>query len=249
MQDKYVGDLGDFGKYGLLRHITQRTQMPLGVNWHLHPDEEHLNDGKHTAYLERTTANLMRFRDLDPPLYDALEGIVNQGTRSVASIREANVLPPGTRFHEEPLQYPRDMTGPDRRALRKSWQQNALTRLQEAQLVFLDPDNGLSNTSPTARKGPKHCFPQDLLPHVELGQSIIIYHHLGRQGKAWEQIARWKRTIQEELGLGELPQAFRYRRGSARVYLFVMQPEHRDALTAAREMANRTQWSQHFQEA
>ena len=250
LQNKYVGDLGDFGKYGLLRYITRRTEIPLGVNWCLHPDEDHLNDGKHTAFLERTTRNLMRFRDLDPPLYDTLSEIVHSGRRSVAAVREAGILPGSTSFFEEPLRYPGDMTQPERKTLREGWRQRALDGTRQAGLVFLDPDNGLSETiSPTARNGPKHCFPLDLIPYLELRQSIIIHHHLGRRGKAWEQISGWKKTIQEQLGLGELPSAFRYRRGSARVYLAIIQPEHRNALRAAREMVNASLWAAHFQEA
>ena len=42
MQNKYVGDIGDFGKYGLLREIFGRPEEPgtgcgltLGVAWYL----------------------------------------------------------------------------------------------------------------------------------------------------------------------------------------------------------------------
>jgi hypothetical protein len=33
MQDRYVGDVGDFGKYGLLDFISSETKLKLGVNW------------------------------------------------------------------------------------------------------------------------------------------------------------------------------------------------------------------------
>ena len=45
MQDQYVGDIGDFGKYGLLRHLTgmrgdaaPEDALRLGVVWYLFPD-------------------------------------------------------------------------------------------------------------------------------------------------------------------------------------------------------------------
>ena len=45
MQNQYVGDIGDFGKYGLLREIFGRPEVPesgcglrLGVAWYLSPD-------------------------------------------------------------------------------------------------------------------------------------------------------------------------------------------------------------------
>lgn len=38
MQDRYVGDIGDFGKYGLLRALCAHD-LSLGVVWYLVPDE------------------------------------------------------------------------------------------------------------------------------------------------------------------------------------------------------------------
>jgi len=51
MQNKYVGNVGDFGKYGMLRALFQNSPLKLGVNWCLVEKEEKKNDGKHTAYL------------------------------------------------------------------------------------------------------------------------------------------------------------------------------------------------------
>ena len=52
MQDQYVGDIGDFGKYGLLRHLTGMRDddasgdaLSLGVIWYLFPNGGN-NDGK-----------------------------------------------------------------------------------------------------------------------------------------------------------------------------------------------------------
>jgi hypothetical protein len=35
MQNRYVGDIGDFGKFGLLRFIED-TGLRIGINWYLH---------------------------------------------------------------------------------------------------------------------------------------------------------------------------------------------------------------------
>ena len=40
MQNRYAGDVGDFGKLGLLRQLTS-SQLDIGVNWYLAPDESH----------------------------------------------------------------------------------------------------------------------------------------------------------------------------------------------------------------
>ena len=50
MQNRYTGDIGDFGKLGMLRAL-QAQDLTIGVNWYLAPDEDHNDDGKHTKYL------------------------------------------------------------------------------------------------------------------------------------------------------------------------------------------------------
>lgn len=38
MQDKFVGDIGDYAKYGLPRALSNNGEKWLGVAWYLHPD-------------------------------------------------------------------------------------------------------------------------------------------------------------------------------------------------------------------
>ena len=55
MQDRYAGDIGDFGKYGLLRALCGEDghgpALRLGVLWYRVLEAEENNDGRHTAYL------------------------------------------------------------------------------------------------------------------------------------------------------------------------------------------------------
>lgn len=37
MQNRFIGDIGDFGKYGLLRCIS-KNDLRLGINWYLTDD-------------------------------------------------------------------------------------------------------------------------------------------------------------------------------------------------------------------
>ena len=41
---------------------------------------------------------------------------------------------------------------------------------------------------PGDRNSSKHCLPNDLLPFLEREQTIVVYHHLGRRGPAWQQL-------------------------------------------------------------
>ena len=53
MQNTYAGDVGDFGKLGLLRQLS-KSQLIIGINWYLVPDENHNADGKHIGYITDT---------------------------------------------------------------------------------------------------------------------------------------------------------------------------------------------------
>jgi hypothetical protein len=250
MQDRYVGDVGDFGKYGLLRAIGDG--MKLGIVWYLTPDEGHNADGKHVDYLVPTPGNRVRFRRCDPDLYDALGTMIGDDARSVRSVRERGLMPSSTTFFEEPLTYA-DLPsiGPTARSLRLErrarWIQGALDATEASELVFADPDNGIEcGRSRHEKLGPKHAYLDELAAFVGRGQSVVVYHHLDRSAPAPVQIARALNRLAEGTGAQTSPFALHYRRGTARAFLVVPSADH-DALLV--ERAGRfiaSPWSQHF---
>ena len=52
MQDNYIGDIGDYGKYGLLREVCAAA-MSLSMNWYKAVPTKvgKQDDGKYTSYL------------------------------------------------------------------------------------------------------------------------------------------------------------------------------------------------------
>ena len=38
MKNQYVGDIGDYGKYALLRFLSKQGYS-IGINWYLTPDD------------------------------------------------------------------------------------------------------------------------------------------------------------------------------------------------------------------
>lgn len=56
MQNRFVGDIGDFGKYGMLRCLIS-TGYRLGFNWYLTPDGTD-NAGGFIDYLLENTPNI-----------------------------------------------------------------------------------------------------------------------------------------------------------------------------------------------
>ena len=255
MQNRYVGDIGDFGKYALLRALIGLYTTPppsrrlrLGIAWYLYPDESHNDDGKYTGYLNPTRSNRARFRACDPQLYDALQRVVDTGNRNVSAIRENPILPENTVFHENSLSYPQGMSRLARQLAREKWLADALEATIVADLVFIDPDNGISATAdPLQKTGPKHVFLDDLGRFAQRGQSLAIYHHLGRQGTAAQQIERVSEYLRSNLELPDQPQAVRYRRGTARAYFLIMQVAHKPILESNLFSFLRGPWQQHFQ--
>ena len=251
MQDRYVGDIGDFGKYGLLRALTGAGQTPalrLGVVWYLYPDESHNDDGKFTDYLCENPRNHSRFRTCDPPLYDTLHNLVCDGQRNVGAVRRRGILPSTTTYYEHPLSYPPRMPLPERQEVREQWLKAALLATTTSDLIFVDPDNGISQTaSPWRKKGPKHVFMDDLLRFYQRGQSLVIYHHLSRRGTAEDQINCLAELLKQGLGLTRSPWALRYRRGSARAYFIAAQENHEAYIESRLKPFLESPWSAHFQ--
>ena len=47
MKNQYVGDIGDYGKYGLLRFLSNHG-IRIGINWYL-TENDRSNDGRFTS--------------------------------------------------------------------------------------------------------------------------------------------------------------------------------------------------------
>ena len=94
MQNRYVGDIGDYLKLGILRALSPGYR--LGVAWWLFPDEAHNGHGRHIGYLNRPE----QWPHFDPDLFDILAGVVSSGQRNVRALEPSNILP-GAIFADE----------------------------------------------------------------------------------------------------------------------------------------------------
>lgn len=156
MRHEYVGDVGDFGKYALWAALAA-NDLRLGVVWYLNICAESNNDGFFTEY--------PHLRSCDPILYDKLLKIVRGQRRSLGSVEGSAFLPGTTLFYREPMPYPEQPCFSEiariyEASRRHAWHEKAVRTLSNAELVFLDPDNGLAGTKVKAhsRKSPKYAF-------------------------------------------------------------------------------------------
>lgn len=225
MQDRYVGDVGDFAKYALLRSLVGNSELRLGIVWCLFGDESHNGDGRHIGYLEQP-----EFLGLDSILHDRLSRIVKSGRRSVARVVNSNIFPEGAisfRRRIGPF-LGQSITRIDREKRRSIWLSRALATTQPCDLVFFDPDNGFETSSVPKHspKAGKYIFMDELSPFWQRGQSLVVYHHLNRTASVKEQT----RILRDRIGAHFREPAFirpmLFRRGSCRHFWILSQPRH-----------------------
>ncbi len=168
MQDRYAGDIGDYGKFALLRAMEAQG-LKLGVNWYLAktlPSEIH-DDGKYRIPTQ--------YAELDSELSAALNRIFDlRESRSVQALEQAHLLASELFVNEA---VPKEIDQ------RRAWHQKALTKLADCDIVFLDPDNGLNVKSvrPGSQKSPKYVWLHEVSDYVASGKSVIVYNHRPRK--------------------------------------------------------------------
>lgn len=231
MQNQYVGDIGDFAKYGLLKALGKGQK--LGVAWYLFPDEPRKTDGKYIDYLNHPD----EWQDLDPVLFDRLRKIVQHGPREVQQIEISGLLG-NAAFSNEPLTFEGK---PDERATQRAkWFQGVLTDLDDCTLVFADPDNGLCEDRIYAaadRKSWKR-MPMSEAHVLAAGRTGILYHHNTRmKGGHLKEIQYWL----TQLGVDAL--ALYWRRFSNRTFFII----HPTSEIKRRVQKFATKWSPHFE--
>lgn len=251
MQNRYVGDLGDYGKYGLLRHLASpmfsSSPLRLAVMWYLVPEQhyEANNDGKHVGYLHKEPPVM---RVCDPELFDALRHLVAKRRRKVAGVEKAGLFPRDTVFFGKPL-YPEKYRTSwwSRPFERDRWITEGLDRTGDADIVFFDPDNGIEPKSINRRNAPKYVLWDELRQFHGRGQSLVIYHHLNRNGTHDLQISEMlKRTREEFPDAGTY--ALRYGRGTSRAFFIVAAERHEQEIRSALARLYESPWvtGQHF---
>ncbi len=127
MQDRYAGDIGDYGKIGLLKMLAKQG-FDIGVNWYrVQPLGVEMNaDG---TYKQNDGNHLIpdKLRECDPALADTLTSIATGDNRSISAIQKADLIPRAC-YYDEPLSV----------SDRVQWHENAKKKLTGANLVFLE---------------------------------------------------------------------------------------------------------------
>ena len=239
MQDRYTGDIGDFGKLGLLRQL-ESTGLSIGINWYRTPDETHNSDGLHVHYLQKPD-----FRSCDPALWSILGQIVRSGKREITALERSGAL--DATYFGRLL----DTTSADkitRQAIRMDWHNHALDALRHCKIVFVDPDNGLMVPSADGTaKANKFVLPYELAEYYHAGASVIYYQHKARRPDDF-----YMQQHQQLLSSGAFPGAtglgLKFTKTSLRYYFFAIRPEHTDIITNCVEKMLKSNWKYCFEQ-
>ena len=172
MQDRYAGDIGDYGKIGLLKAL-QAQGLSIGVNWYLvEPmDTERKSDG---TYKQEDGKYLIpeKLQVCDTLLAEKLTKIAKSDHRSIRSLEQGNFIL-NARYYSEPVSV----------AGREEWHKKALDLLNDLDIVFVDPDNGMlvKSVGKKSVKSVKYTFYEEVRDYVRRGQSVLIYNHRSRK--------------------------------------------------------------------
>lgn len=260
MQNRYTGDIGDFGKFGLLRSLSgyypedEHDRLRVGLLWYFHYDEVHVGnnqqinaDGRHISYLRRTaTDDKAEYRNSDVELWEGLRDLVYRDGRCVHCAERAGLLPDDTVFYRHALTYLEGSSPQLRRQMRTHWWTRAQRATANAELVCLDPDNGIGVENVKFRdKGTKYTYLSDLADLWNRNQSLIVYHHLGRVDADTEALRKGG-EISEALEGNPQPIPLIFTRGTLRVFFVVPRPEHEEAIQERVDRLIAGPWNQHF---
>ena len=229
MQNRYVGDVADFGKYGLLRYLSGETsgdnlkRLKLGVVWYMFPDQRHgadkgsiSGDGRHIEYLTPIKKNIDLYGNCDPELWAKLGHLVGYDARCVHCAELDDVLPDGTLYYHAQLYYVPDLPRKMKEATREHWFCKALEATNCADLVFVDPDNGIADSAQMYRQdGPKYAYIEDLRKIRERDQNLVVYQHKARK-PSYDEIADKIQLFRDGFSVEPIPLWFR--RGSPLVF-------------------------------
>ena len=242
MKNQYFGDVGDYGKYSLLREFALNG-ISIAVNWYLTEDVvlggSGFYDGKFIQYLKDD-----RYRKCCPEVFDLLHSaVIDRRIRDIRFVENSDVIP-NARYFNEVL--PEIKRGPmeEHKRVRKEWHNRGLAFCEGADLVFLDPDNGLRECMTKRPKmDMKYVLDEEAVDYYHTGANLVYYCHRGRRSDTkWEE---YKKRLARKLPDASMF-GLTFHRGTQRSFIFAVHPEDAEEYLAIAKGFLDTSWKEHF---
>lgn len=223
MQDKYAGDVGDFGKFVLLDQLVKLSngRFRLGINWYRVKCSDYKNtDGRHISYLDRDNPAAEMFEKCSPRIYSMLKSVVDNSDRSIRALEQSGILPKNTLCFSDPLPYG---AKPYKKRVveRAAWFSKSITHLARADVVFIDPDNGIQtkNVKTTQTRSIKYALVDEVRAYCKRYDIVVLYNHRDRSPE--EQNKERFLALHREVGQSTKLRIMRFKRFSVRYYVFL----------------------------
>lgn len=228
MQDHYVGDIGDYGKYGLLRAVCSQ-KLTLAVNWYkvIPKKAGKQDDGKYTNYLSMPQI----YKEYDPDLFSCLYHIIyKEKDRRIERIEDEKIF--------QAKYFSKEISND-----RLIWHQEALYQTKGTDVVFLDPDNGLEtfNMYRTGSATEKHVKWSELKDYFTRGQTVILYQHRPQMTKK-ETCVENILYFQKSFLKADCVKLLEFPKYTNRFYFIFLQQAHRAAFEKVCSFMTKT-WS------
>ena len=188
------------------------------------------------------------FGTCDPDLWDALRRMICDDRRCVRYVQEAGIPPANTLYYDAVLSFLRGLPKATKETIREHWFRQALRATADADLVCVDPDNGIRDGSKKLDlDGPKYTYISDLQAFWDRGQSLAVYQQQGR-ADASDLVAQVAATLRDDLS-GAESIAVRFNKGTSRMFFVLPQPTHRERIEERIARMLDGPWSHHFERA
>jgi hypothetical protein len=162
MRDQFVGDITDWIKFSLLRALAGEDRS-LGISWYYIEDRAEAKPA-----------------DLDRDVADALTSL---GARTVTALESLPIWNGNTKFFRKQVPHT---------TFRKRWLEDMKDALDGADIVFLDPDNGLGQADAL------HATTGEVAGLRKDGRAVVLIHFPHFSLGHAEQISKHQQFLMEE---------------------------------------------------
>jgi hypothetical protein len=207
MNDRFVGDIGDFGKYGLLRwfclpHANQTSPLSLSINWYY---TKAVSDRPIRAMFQYLQSH--SYKSLDPALFTALKSLRFSGGKfnenvTLTDLRQCTIFPPNTRHYDREV--PEIMRNLARSHIERckydtarcKWHVDGISELGGSSVVFLDPDDG---TPRSCRYAERHLkvLRSELFDYAAKFSVVICYQSFNYRNSL-EQLRKYVQRLKDD---------------------------------------------------
>ncbi len=208
MQHRYVGDIGDFSKFYMLRSLF--SDKKIGINWYLYPNENHNSDGRYVDFSYDSDYGVSKVLNM-----------LSSTNRNIYALEEQM-----QKIFRDITFYSKEVENPKRRREhREKWFKESLKFLKDREVAVVAPDNGIEVKSVTkgSKRAGKYIYYDEIKQLLELNNldTLVLYQHYQRVKNFKEYIvSKVEQELRNELKYRNL-YALSFHKLSPRVYIII----------------------------